>query len=163
MIHARLTLFSEELGMGTSVTVLHPQRARGQIGMGAKAAATPRVLYLLHGLTDDDTGWTRRTAIERHAAERDLLIVMPAVARSFYCDEVHGEKYFSYLADELPAIIGNLFGGLAHYSSGPAGVVYGSGYVKAAELVKIGFVMSIVNIVIWTLVGGAWMKLLGIW
>jgi divalent anion:Na+ symporter, DASS family len=59
--------------------------------------------------------------------------------------------------------IGNLFGGLAHYSSGPAGVVYGSGYVKTAELFRVGFTISIVNIVIWTLVGGGWMKLIGIW
>lgn len=59
--------------------------------------------------------------------------------------------------------IGNLFGGLAHYSSGPAGVIYGSGYVKTAELFRIGFAMSVVNIAIWTVVGGAWMKLLGIW
>ncbi len=59
--------------------------------------------------------------------------------------------------------IGNLFGGLAHYSSGPAGVVYGSGYVKAPELFRIGFAISIVNIAIWTVIGGGWMKLIGIW
>ena len=58
--------------------------------------------------------------------------------------------------------IGNLFGGLAHYSSGPAGVVFGSGYVKTAELFRIGFAISIVNIVIWTVIGGGWMKLIGI-
>lgn len=59
--------------------------------------------------------------------------------------------------------IGNLFGGLAHYSSGPAGVIYGSGYVKTSELFRIGFLMSIVIILIWTLIGGGWMKLIGIW
>jgi len=59
--------------------------------------------------------------------------------------------------------IGNLFGGLAHYSSGPAGVVFGSGYVKTAELFRIGFAISVVNILIWTLIGGGWMKLIGIW
>lgn len=59
--------------------------------------------------------------------------------------------------------IGSLFGGLAHYSSGPAGVIYGSGYVKTTELFRIGFVMSVLNIVIWTSIGGLWMKVLGIW
>ncbi|TXG90856.1 anion permease [Rhodococcus rhodnii] len=59
--------------------------------------------------------------------------------------------------------IGNLFGGLAHYSSGPAGVMYGSGYIKTSEWFRIGFLMSIVLIAIWTIVGGAWMKLLGDW
>ena len=59
--------------------------------------------------------------------------------------------------------IGNLFGGLAHYSSGPAGVVYGSGYVTTTEWFRVGFMISVVNIVIWTVIGGAWMKLLGMW
>ncbi len=59
--------------------------------------------------------------------------------------------------------IGNLFGGLAHYSSGPAGVIYGSGYVKTSEFFLIGFIMSVVNILIWSIVGGGWMKLIGIW
>ena len=59
--------------------------------------------------------------------------------------------------------IGNLFGGLAHYSSGPAGVIYGSGYVKTTELFRIGFAMSVLNIAIWTSVGGLWMKVIGIW
>ncbi|MFW0783988.1 anion permease [Gordonia sp. CPCC 206044] len=59
--------------------------------------------------------------------------------------------------------IGNLFGGLAHYSSGPAGVMYGSGYIKTSEWFRVGFIMSVVIILIWTIVGGAWMKLIGIW
>ncbi|MGV9712960.1 anion permease [Gordonia sp. NPDC003424] len=59
--------------------------------------------------------------------------------------------------------IGSLFGGLAHYSSGPAAVMYGSGYIKTSEWFRIGFVMSVVLIVIWTVVGGAWMKLIGVW
>ncbi|MEP9393572.1 anion permease [Gordonia sp. VNK1] len=59
--------------------------------------------------------------------------------------------------------IGNLFGGLAHYSSGPAGVMYGSGYIKTTEWFRVGFLMSIVIIVVWTAVGAPWMKLIGVW
>ncbi len=59
--------------------------------------------------------------------------------------------------------IGNLFGGLAHYSSGPAGVIFGSGFVKTSEWFRIGFIMSLVLILIWTVIGGGWMKLIGIW
>ena len=59
--------------------------------------------------------------------------------------------------------IGSLFGGLAHYSSGPAGVVFGSGFVKTSEWFRVGFVMSVVLILIWTVLGGAWLKVLGIW
>lgn len=59
--------------------------------------------------------------------------------------------------------IGNLFGGLSHYSSGPAGVAYGSGYVTTKEWFRTGFIMSVVLIVIWTWVGGVWMRLVGAW
>ncbi len=59
--------------------------------------------------------------------------------------------------------IGNLFGTLMHYSSGPAGVIYGSGYVKVNEWVRVAFIMSIILVLIWTVVGGAWMALLGMW
>lgn len=59
--------------------------------------------------------------------------------------------------------IGNLFGALTHYSSGPAALIAGSGYVKVSEWFRLAFTMSIPVILIWTTVGGAWMWLLGIW
>lgn len=59
--------------------------------------------------------------------------------------------------------IGNLFGALTHYSSGPSGVIYGSGYVKVSEWFRVAFIMSIVIIVIWTITGGLWMAALGMW
>lgn len=59
--------------------------------------------------------------------------------------------------------IGNLIGGLSHYASGPAGVIFGSGYVTTAEWFKVGFLASVVNILIWSLIGGGWMSLLGMW
>ncbi|KAA9394361.1 anion permease [Kocuria coralli] len=65
------------------------------------------------------------------------------------------------LAALLLGFIGNLFGGLTHYSSGPCGVIFGSGYVKTPEWFRVGFIMSLVSIVIWGAVGMAWMGLLG--
>lgn len=56
---------------------------------------------------------------------------------------------------------GNLIGGITHYASGPSGVYYGSGYFKTGEWFKIGFVASIVNIIIWGAVGTVWMFFLG--
>ena len=61
------------------------------------------VLYLLHGLSDDDTGWSRMTSVERYVEPLGLCVVMPQVHRSFYADEVLGGKYWTYLTDELPA------------------------------------------------------------
>ncbi len=56
----------------------------------------------------------------------------------------------------------NLFGSLTHYGMGPAPVLFGSGYVELSDWWKVGFIISIVNILIWMIVGGAWWKLLGL-
>ena len=55
------------------------------------------MLYLLHGLSDDHTIWPRRTSIERYVAPLGLAVVMPQVHRSFYADEAHGNRYWTFL------------------------------------------------------------------
>lgn len=57
----------------------------------------------------------------------------------------------------------NLYAGLTHYGSGPAPILYGTGYVSVATWWKLGFIISLVNIAIWLLVGGLWWKILGLW
>src|SRR3954447_6533516 len=106
--------FSDTLGLSVSAAVLLPQKTVRQIGMeGAKGdvAAGTRypVLYLLHGLSDDHTIWMRRTSIERYAAAKNLAVVMPAAGRSFYQDMASGPKYWSYLSEELPALMQSFF------------------------------------------------------
>jgi S-formylglutathione hydrolase FrmB len=102
--------FSDVLGLSTSMTVILPQSTSGQIGMsgGASAGDSP-VLYLLHGLSDDHTIWTRRTSIERYVAPLGLAVVMPRVDRSFYLDEAHGNKYWTFLSEELPEVVRGFF------------------------------------------------------
>lgn len=56
----------------------------------------------------------------------------------------------------------SLFGSLTHYGIGPAPILFGSGYVKLDEWWRIGFIMSVVNIVIWIVVGGLWWWILGL-
>jgi putative tributyrin esterase len=110
MVHLRCDFFSEALSLSTSMTVLLPQRTTTQIGMaGAVTAGPPPVLYLLHGLSDDDTIWLRRTSIERYVAPLGLAVVMPQVHRSFYADEVYGGRYWTFLSEELPELVGSLF------------------------------------------------------
>ena len=69
-----------------------------------------KVLYLLHGLSDDGSAWQRYTAIEPIAALYGLVVVMPSAGRSFYTDQPNGQYYFSYLTDELPRYIRDVFG-----------------------------------------------------
>ena len=109
MAHMRCDFFSETLGLSTSMTVILPQGTTRQIGMtGGERDGTP-VLYLLHGLSDDDTIWTRRTSIERYAAPLGLAVVMPQVHQSFYSNEVHGLPFWSFLTEELPRLVSQFF------------------------------------------------------
>ncbi|MEO3780278.1 alpha/beta hydrolase family protein [Micromonospora sp. B11E3] len=106
----RCDFHSEALGMGTSMTVLLPERGGSQIGLAASApAGDPPVLYLLHGLSDDDTIWTRRTSIERYVAPLGLAVVMPQAGRSFYTDEANGNRYWTFLSAELPEVCRSFF------------------------------------------------------
>ncbi len=72
--------------------------------------ARRKVLYLLHGLSDDGSAWQRYTMIESIAALYGLVVVMPSAGRSFYTDQPNGQGYFSYLTDELPRYIKDVFG-----------------------------------------------------
>src|SRR6266508_1740601 len=106
----RVDFFSDVLELGTSMTVLLPQRTSSRIGVtGHAGAAEHPVLYLLHGLSDDDTAWTRYTSIERYVDEVGLAVVMPQVHRSFYADEAYGARFWTFLSTELPAVVGSFF------------------------------------------------------
>nr|WP_239031455.1 MULTISPECIES: DASS family sodium-coupled anion symporter [unclassified Modicisalibacter] len=52
---------------------------------------------------------------------------------------------------------------LTHYATGTSPVIFGSGYVGLGEWWKAGFVMSLVNLLLWVVVGGLWWKILGYW
>jgi S-formylglutathione hydrolase FrmB len=110
MAHLRVDFFSDVLGLSTSMTVILPQTATTQIGIESIAdAGDPPILYLLHGLSDDDTIWTRHTSIERYAAARGIAVVMPQVHRSFYTDEAYGQRFWTFLSEELPSLVGGFF------------------------------------------------------
>jgi putative tributyrin esterase len=104
--------FSDVLGLSVSAAVLLPQKTERQIGMesgaGSQGTKYP-VLYLLHGLSDDHTIWMRRTSIERYAAAKNIAVVMPAAARSFYQDMASGPRYWSFISEELPALMQSFF------------------------------------------------------
>jgi len=68
-----------------------------------------------------------------------------------------------YLAALIFAYSSNLNGSLTHYATGPSPIYYGSGYVDLPTWWKLGLVISIVNITIWTVVGFPYWKALGLW
>jgi S-formylglutathione hydrolase FrmB len=78
--------------------------------MGGRGVAKRKVLYLLHGLGDDASAWQRYTSVEPVAAAYGLVVVMPSAGRSFYIDQPNGQAYFSYLTEELPRYLEDVFG-----------------------------------------------------
>lgn len=123
MAYLHCEFFSEALGMGASMNVILPQPvgAPGSPGSAGSAAigvdGVPTgvadhgfpTLWLLHGLSDDHTAWCRRTSIERYVSGMNLAVVMPAVGRSYYADMAHGQKYWTFLSDELPRVCRRMF------------------------------------------------------
>ena len=109
MAFLQVQFYSDTLTVASSVYVILPEPRQG-IGMKAAAAdEPPKVLYLLHGYSDDHTIWMRRTSVERYAAEYNLAVIMPAVNHSFYTNEAQGEKYWDYVSEELPEVMHRFF------------------------------------------------------
>lgn len=63
----------------------------------------------------------------------------------------------------LLAYFSNLSAGLTHYGTTPAPVYFGLGYVTQKRWWTIGFIASVLNIIIWSTIGPVWWKILGWW
>lgn len=86
--------------MNTSMTVFLPENVRMN---------DVRVVYLLHGLEDNCTGWSRYTLTELYAREYNVAVVIPEVQRSFYTDMEYGLAYFTFINRELREICTRFF------------------------------------------------------
>ena len=103
LIH--LNFHSDVLGMAMQADVILPQKNTSLIGMQTTDSEIYKTLWLLHGLSDDNTIWQRRTSIERYASERGIAVVMVNADRSWYCDMKYGGRYFTYLTDAEPGTL----------------------------------------------------------
>lgn len=61
------------------------------------------------------------------------------------------------------AVFSNLAAGLTHYGTTPSPMFYAHGYVPFKTWWHVGFIISLVNIAIWSTVGFWWWTLIGIW
>jgi divalent anion:Na+ symporter, DASS family len=52
---------------------------------------------------------------------------------------------------------------ITHYATGPAPIVFGAGYLSQAQWWRVGFLISLVHVVIWLPIGFLWWKLIGLW
>ena len=68
--------FSDVLGMCTSADVILPQQTSGQIGMEGKGAEGKlKTMYLLHGMSDDQTIWQYGIQIDSEPGKYTRVIV----------------------------------------------------------------------------------------
>jgi len=67
------------------------------------------------------------------------------------------------LAALVLGFFSNLFSSMTHYGTGPAPVLFGAGYVEVSDWWRLGFVVSLINLVIWLGIGSLWWRLLGLW
>ena len=100
MAFCELKYFSNALQKATAADILLPeQQTQGPFP----------VLYLLHGLSDDNTVWQRRTSIERYVAGLPLIVVMPDGGRGFYSDAEQGMAWESAIVKDLVGYVDAMF------------------------------------------------------
>ena len=100
MAYIRCDFKSLVLDMRTSLIVFLPDE---------KKVSDAPVVYLLHGLSDNATAWSRWSNVERYAIEHGVTVVMPEVQRSFYTDMSLGLNYFKFVSVELREICHHFF------------------------------------------------------
>ena len=106
MSFIQLNFNSKCLGMRTNVNVIIPES--DEI-FTANFNKNLKTLYLLHGLGNDYSAYMRYTSIERYALKKNLAVVMPSADHSFYTDMEYGHKYFTFISEEIPQFIRNIF------------------------------------------------------
>ena len=101
-----MNIKSAELGKATKVNVILPT----DVG---DAPHPYKTVWLLHGLSGDESAWMRYTSIERYAKEYGLAVIMPDAERSWYTNTAYGMNFFSYITEELPELCRKAFGCLS--------------------------------------------------
>jgi len=61
------------------------------------------------------------------------------------------------------AFLSNLCMSLTHYAAGPSPIFFNAGYVEQGTWWRLGFIVSVINLVIWAGLGSMWWKILGLW
>ena len=105
--------YSKVLQQQICLNVLLPEVPKAAEEAG-RPEAPYKTLYLLHGLSQDHTGWLRHSSIERLATKLGIAVIMPNVGRSWYTDMAAGANYFTFVAKELPQVCRSYFQGMSH-------------------------------------------------
>lgn len=69
-----------------------------------------KLLYILHGYNGNGSDWLRFTSLERYIGQQQAFAVIPDCGNNFYTDKLSGEKWWTYVSEELPEFIASCFG-----------------------------------------------------
>lgn len=94
-----LEIYSDVLKKEVSVNILMPNNYN----------AKSKILFLLHGQSNNQNAFLYGTKIGVYMSELDYFVIMPDVARSFYTNMANGYDYFTYLTVELPKKLEKIF------------------------------------------------------
>lgn len=99
MAYLQCSFFSRALRTNTNINVIIPSpEVKGwTFSPGMKF----QTLYLFHGTYSSCDDWVLKSRIELYAQKRLLAVVMPSAGNSFYQDMHHGEKYLTFITEEL--------------------------------------------------------------
>lgn len=96
----RGNLFSTTLDMDSGITVITPEEPQEN---------PPQLALVLHGLNSGSDSWANSSMLPTYAKNYNVLFVMPEVGRSYYTDMHYGQRFFSYVARELPQLCRKTF------------------------------------------------------
>lgn len=128
----QVNFYSDVLGEWMGMNVILPQETKKEgPGLCKREDGTYPVLYLLHGMSGDQTMWCRKTSIERYVEGLGLAVVMPTTHMGWYTDTSYGMKYWTYISRELPEICQKMFPQISqkredHYAAGLSMGGYGA-------------------------------------
>lgn len=115
MAFLQANVYSNVLQMEVAMNVILPQTTHKKIGTEtAGVTEDVPVLYLLHGMGGNHSVWERRTSIERYVADYKMAVVMPSTDLGFYTDTTYDMNYWTFVSEELPTIVHELFPQITH-------------------------------------------------
>lgn len=109
MAHLKINYFSNALLKDCQMDVLLPQKTADSPNWNQDLLTDLPVLYLLHGMSDDNTSWLRNTRLERLIKNTPLAVVLPNADLSWYANTTYDMNYYDEIAIELPQVVHDLF------------------------------------------------------